>query len=146
MILPQLVDIDAVANSAAWNVYLKLRQCMDYIMSPVLEKCTLPFVAGLIDSYFKDFKENFGEKLIPKHHFMMHFPSLMQKFGPLRNLWCMNYERKHQYFKKIIVNTQNFINVTSTLAEKHQMRLSYELSSKHFLPMGSEALSAMKKY
>jgi len=145
LILPQLLNLDAVVNSAAWDVYLKLRMCMDYILSPVLEKDSLPFLAGLIDSYIKEFKENFGEeKLIPKHHYMMHIPSLMEKFGPLRNLWCMNYERKHQYFKKLIVNTKNFINVTSTLTERHQMRLSYELSSKHFFSVESEAQSAIK--
>ncbi len=71
---------------------------MDYILSPVLENDSLPFLAGLIDSYIKEFKGNFGEeKLIPKHPFMMHIPSLIEKFGPLRNLCCMNYERKHQY-------------------------------------------------
>ena len=101
LLLPQLVNLDTVKSSAAWDVYLMLRRCMDYILSPVVEKDSLPFLANNIVSYIQLFKENFGqEKLIPKHHYMLHIPSMMEKFGPLRNIWCMNFERKHQNLKK----------------------------------------------
>ena len=56
----------------------------------------------------------------------------------------MNFERKHQYFKKLVANTKNFINVTHTLTERHQMRLSYELSSKNVFTVGTEPQSAVK--
>ena len=102
IILPQIVNIDTVTDNPAWNVYLMLRDCMDYIMSPVVVKEAMPFLTGLIQSYLHLFKETFGaDNLIPKHHFMLHYPSMMTKFGPLRNLWCMRYEAQHQYFKKI---------------------------------------------
>jgi len=88
LILPQLVDLTSVGSSAAWDVYITLRQCMDFIFSPVIEKDSLPFLASLIESYLLKFKSTFGPgNLIPKHHFMMHYPSQIEKFGPLRNLW-----------------------------------------------------------
>lgn len=110
LLLSQLVNLDTVKSSAAWDVYFMLRRCMDYIfLSPVVEKDFLPFLAKNIVSYIRKFKENFGEeKLIPQHHYMLHIPSMMEKFGSLRNIWCMNFERKHQYFKKLIANTRNF--------------------------------------
>ncbi len=76
---------------------------------------------------------------------MMHIPLLIEKFGPLRNVWCMNYEAKHQYFKKLIVNTRNFINVTHTLAERHQMKLAHALASTQFFSRGSEPHSVIKE-
>ncbi len=75
---------------------------------------------------------------------MMHFPQQIAKFGPLRNLWCMSFEAKHQYFKKLIVNTRNYVNVTHTLAERHQMKLAHALDSTNYLSNGSEPQAAVK--
>ena len=69
---------------------------------------------------------------------------MMEKFGPLRNIWCMNFGRKHEYFKKLISNTHNFKNVTGTLTERHQLKLAYELSSDQIFPAESEPLSSVK--
>ncbi len=73
--------------------------------SPVIERGMLPYLSGVTESYLLKFKDTFGaEKFIPKHHFLMHTPSVIRKFGPLRNFWCMPFETKHQYFKKLIKN------------------------------------------
>ncbi len=118
---------------------------MDYILSPVIEKECLAHLSSLIESYIYKFKEAFGsEFLIPKHHYMMHYPQQIAKFGPLRNLWCMSFEAKHQYFKKLIVNTRNYVNVTHTLAERHQMKLAHALASTNYLSNGSEPQAAVK--
>lgn len=118
---------------------------MDYILSPVIERESLPYLASLIESYIISFKETVGDKyLIPKHHYMLHILSLTDKFGPLKNLWCMNFEAKHQYFKMLIVSTQNFINVTHTLTERHQMKLAHTLASAKFLDIGIEPHAATK--
>ncbi len=76
---------------------------------------------------------------------MMHIPSMIEKYGPVRNLWCMNFEAKHQYFKRLIVNTKNFVNVTHTLAERHQMRLAHALALIKFFSRGSEPQSAIER-
>lgn len=146
LILPQLVNLSLVGDSEAWDVYLTLRSCMDYILSPVIEEECLAHLAGLIESYIHKFKEAFGrELLIPKHHYMMHFPSLIAKFGPLRNLWCFCFEAKHQYFKRLVINTRNYINVTHTLAERHQMKLAHALASTNYLSNKTEPQAAVKK-
>lgn len=51
LILPQVVNWVNVSDTAAWDVYITLRMCMDYILSPVIEKDCLPHLAGLIQSY-----------------------------------------------------------------------------------------------
>ena len=120
------------------------KEIMDFILSPVIEKDSQPYLASLIESYLLKFKSTFGPtNLIPKHHFMMHFPSQIEKFGPLRNLWCMSFEAKHQYFKKRIVSTRNFKNVTHTLTERHQMRVAYALASTYLLHKGIQPQSAV---
>lgn len=144
-LLPQIVDLSAVGDSAAWDVYLTMRECMDYVLSPVIEKDSLPYLADVIESYLLKFSGTFGaHHLIPKHHFLMHFPSLIYKFGPLRNFWCMHFEGKHQYFKRLIRNTRNFKNVTHTLTERHQMRLAHALASSKFIDDSTEPKTAIK--
>ena len=34
--------------------------------------------------------------------------------------WCMRYEAKHNYFKRLASNLGNFTNVAVSLAERHQ--------------------------
>lgn len=51
------------------------------------------------------------------------------RLGPLVRSWCMRYEAKHQYFKRLAVVTGNFINLPYTLSKRHQESLSYRLMS-----------------
>ncbi len=111
---------------------------MDFIFIPVIEKDSLSFLGSLIESYLLKFTVTFGpDNLIPKHHFMMHYPSQIEKVGPLGNLWCMHFEARHQYLKKkLIINTRNFKNVTQTLTERHQMRVAHSAASTVFFARG----------
>ena len=59
--------------------------------------------------------------LRPKHHYIVHYPDLIIKFGPLRHLWTLRYESKHRYFKNIVKHSKNYKNVSLMLGEKHQL-------------------------
>lgn len=39
--------------------------------------------------------------------------------------WCMRYEAKHSYFKRLAAYMGNFINVAFTLADRHQTHTCY---------------------
>ena len=54
-------------------------------------------------------------------------------FGPLRSLWCMRFEGKHQYFKNLARNTRNFLNISATLSDRHQLKQCWEFSSVNLL-------------
>ena len=70
---------------------------------------------------------------MPEFHYMLHYPTQIRKLGPLRHLWCMRFEGKHQYFKRIAHNLCNFKNVAYFLAKRHQFRLCWEFMSSDFL-------------
>ena len=54
--------------------------------------------------------------------------------GPLVRQWCMRYEAKHKYFKKIAQTLGNFINVPKTVATRHQRFMCYKMTcSTNFL-------------
>lgn len=63
---------------------------------------------------------------------MSHYAELTLQFGPLVRLWTMRFESKHQYFKRCIRSSHNFLNVTSMLANRHQLHQAYLSASPRF--------------
>lgn len=63
-----------------------------------------------------------GRKLIPKMHFMQHYPRIIRAMGSILQLNMFRYERKHQIMKQF--TTRNFRNVNKTLTDQHQKLLS----------------------
>ena len=41
-------------------------------------------------------KDASPQRLEPKFHYLLRYPTLIKKFGPLRKLWCMRFEAYHQ--------------------------------------------------
>lgn len=72
--------------------------------------------------------------LKPKHHFLLHYPELTLKFGPLIRLWTLRFESKHTYFKQCARKLRNFKNLGSTLAERHQLLQAYLSAGSIFPP------------
>lgn len=52
----------------------------------------------------------FDRLWLPKHHFSLHFPDDILRFGPPRFYWCMRFEAKNQEHKRA-AKTGNFHNV-----------------------------------
>lgn len=70
-----------------------------------------------------------GLKLLPKHHFVEHYPQMIRFFGPLVGLWTMRFEAKHSFFKQVVRHTRCFKNILLSLAVKHQFMMAYHLAS-----------------
>lgn len=66
------------------------------------------------------------EKLIPKHHFLEHYPDLIKAFGPLVAMWTMRFEGKHSCFKHVVRHTNSFKNILLSLTRKHQLLMAYQ--------------------
>ena len=50
---------------------------------------------------------------------------IILRFGPLVWYWTMRYEARHHFFKRLAQNVGNFINLSYTLAVRHQMLQCY---------------------
>lgn len=62
--------------------------------------------------------------IVPKHHFMVHYPALMRSFGPCNLYWTARGEAKHRVYVNFAESAKNFINITKTLAIKNQAQLA----------------------
>lgn len=67
------------------------------------------------------YKNLFMLPLHPKHHNLLHYPYIMEK-----HLSTLRYESKHQELKKSANVVTSRVNITQTLAKKHQLKLSHK--------------------
>lgn len=126
-----------------WELLILLLQIVNIIFSPVVSEGMTIYLKHLISDHHKLFKRLFPTvNLLPKHHFMLHYPRCIRKVGPLVHLWCMRYEAKHNFFKKQL---KSFKNITLTLARKHQscMALYHESFTKERLTLGPGKMTAL---
>lgn len=112
-------------NDPVWNIYILLRQILDLITSLSLQKGCCKYLQTLIAEHHELYLKYSNQDLKPKFHFMLHYHTLLNKFGPLLSLWSMRFEAKHR-ISKISANTSsNRRNICKTLAIKHQLQLNY---------------------
>lgn len=85
----------------------------------------------IISDFLEDFKSLLPEySIIPKMHFMIHYPRHIIRLGPLTRHWCMRFEAKNSYFKRLSHGMFNFKNLTQSLAVRHQKLQCYHLAEE----------------
>lgn len=128
-----------------WQLFCILQEIVILICSSKISHTQIAYLNTLIEDYLHHRQILFPTTLLrPKHHYMSHYPELILQFGPLIWVWTMRFESKHTFFKKCIRNTKNFINVTSTLAERHELYQAYLRSGLYFSdPISMEHFSSL---
>lgn len=80
-----------------WNLLLLLFQSVNIVTNGMT--C---YLKPLIKDHHKLFKSLFSQKrLIPKHHFMVHYPLCIRKIGPLLYICRMRFEAKHIFLRDL---------------------------------------------
>lgn len=73
-----------------------------------------------------------ADAIIPKFHFLLHYPRQIIKVGPMIRTWNMRNEAKLNVFKQAS-RLGNFKNIASSIANRHQRLLCYELLTHQLL-------------
>lgn len=129
--LNMIIGTSIDEKDECWNLLLALQEIMQIICSPNITIDTPEFLEIKIAEYLTSLNEKFTNAMKPKHHFMLHYPSIMRQVGPLWNISCMRFESKHQEAKKISHSAICRINVCRTIALKHRLIFNYRLFSKN---------------
>lgn len=132
-LLPLIIGYRVPEGDDAWTILMDLKEIVELVLSPVFDEESIHYLQTKILDHRQLLQEVFPDfKLLPKHHFVEHYPHLIRCFGPLVHLWTMRFEGKHRFFKRVVHHTQNFKNVLKTLATRHQYMLAYYLSAPTF--------------
>lgn len=111
--------------SQMWEVILLLCRITDIVYSPVVTESMIAQLKVLIKRHHFLFLQHYRSRLIPKHHMMLHYALIAKLMGPLKFLWTLRFEGKHNYFKDLIEKYKNYKNLIQTLAEQHQHMIHY---------------------
>ncbi|XP_030829580.1 uncharacterized protein LOC115919721 [Strongylocentrotus purpuratus] len=130
--LPFIIAQDIEEGNVYWELLLRLLDCMDIIFAPQLTAGLIAQLSILTEEHHTHFQKTFPDRrLLPKHHFMVHYPTCLREVGPLIHVWCMRYEAKHHYFGRVAESVRNYKNICKSLAKKHQTALTFHLQSNH---------------
>lgn len=61
-----------------------------------------------------------GVRLLPKHHFMIHYANTIRAVGPIVHMSTMRFEMQHKTFTTYAKRSNNFVNVSKSLASNLQ--------------------------
>ncbi|XP_038870264.1 uncharacterized protein LOC120064026 [Salvelinus namaycush] len=128
-----------------WQLLWLLLQIVNIVFSPILTEGMTIYLTHLIAEHHRLFMYLFPDRnILPKHHFMIHYPCCIRNIGPILHSWCMRYEAKHNFFKKQL---KSFKNVTMTLTKKHQNDMAYnwEMFSQDRLAIGPGKMSRLNE-
>ena len=131
--LPFLIGSLVPENEPAWLVLMALKDIVELIVAPVHTDESISYLESKIVEHRQRYEELFpGVRLLPKHHYLEHYPWMIRCFGPLVTLWTMRFESKHSFFKQIVKHTSCFRNVPLSLASKHQFMIAFHLNSPSY--------------
>lgn len=106
-----------------WKGIMSLIRIINIIMTTSINKEYIQVLRTEIQTHLKSIVEDFKETLLPKHHFITHYPSVMKKLGPLIHTWAMRYEAKHREFIKDVPVINNYKNLCKTLSNRYQTKM-----------------------
>ncbi|KAL7877515.1 hypothetical protein SRHO_G00041580 [Serrasalmus rhombeus] len=132
-LLPFVIGSLVPENEPAWLVLMDLKEIVELVVAPVHNDESISYLESKVIEHRQRYQELFpGVRLIPKHHFLEHYPQMLRCFGPLVTVWTMRFEAKHSFFKNIVKHTRCFKNVPLTLASKHQMMIAFHIHSPSY--------------
>lgn len=70
------------------------------------------------------FKKVFKLNLSPKHHFLLHYPTVIRRIGPTIFYNMLRFDSKHRVLKRFRYATSNFRAINKTLALQHQKQIN----------------------
>jgi len=118
-------------NDPVWKLYLKLKALVEHVAAPAMTEQQIDNLDLIIASYLIAREEVLSNFTI-KYHLLKHYCKLIRQIGPLLHLWGMRFEHFHKHFKRIARVCNNFINLLSTLATRHQLLFTYQCDGERF--------------
>lgn len=106
-----------------WICVTSLLEICQIAYSDKLTELDLKNLSNVVHIHLVSIKNSFNVTLLPKHHFLTHYATIVRKMGPLIHLSMMRFEAKHKVLKDFANATKNFKNIYETLALKHQKHI-----------------------
>lgn len=105
---------------AVWDSIESLLKIKQIVNSTEIDEEDLKSLEYHIKMHLRSIQINFKSNLIPKHHFLTHYVSIIRANGPLKAMSMIRFEAKHKQLKSYAERSENFINITKTITVRHR--------------------------
>lgn len=112
-------------NDEFWQLYLLLHDIFNIIQAKKLPSNIGDIFQVLIKEHNELYLRITGERLKPKHHFLLHYSMIFNYLGPFANVSCMRFEAMHKRLKAYCTASMSRKNLLLSLATKFQLALCY---------------------
>ena len=149
-----LNEVPEIERTIIWQSFKDLTRICQIVFSDYIKNFDILGLRTLIHDFLCTLKNELGIRIVPKMHHLVHYPHYIERFGPLKNYWCMRFEAKHASFKTMARTTGNFINLPFTLAKRHQIWVIHQigksiddyLTQEILMPEGTKVLLSSLSY
>ena len=116
--LPLIIADKIPFDDPPWNHFLLLLKICKIANSPVCTPDTVAYLSILIEEKLQSFNTVYPHaRMLPKHHYMVHYSSQIRRLGPLIQSWTIRQESKQSFVKRVS-RQSNFKNICKTVAKK----------------------------
>ena len=124
--LPMLIGDKVPRDDQVWELLLSLLDVMSMVFASAISKGSTYYLQSAIADHLHMFTELFPtQRLRPKQHYLIHYARCIRQVGPLIRFWCMRFEAKHNFFRRLSHVVCNFRNICKTMAMRHQLMQCY---------------------
>lgn len=114
------------------NIHLKkilpcittLLKILQIVYSTTVTKKDILHLRTLSENHLKSIRDAFEVNLLPKHHNLLHYGTVIERAGPLFYMGTIRYEAKHREFVDIANTEGNYKNLLKSFALRHQESMS----------------------
>ncbi|XP_054087725.1 uncharacterized protein LOC128922130 [Zeugodacus cucurbitae] len=119
-------------NDSVYKFLVLFIQLIDYVLLPNFDDDLLIKLQVLIEEHNRLYQCMFKDTLKPKHHNLVHYPTIIKKLGPLKYLWSFRFEAEHQIHKKYARSITSRINIPLSLGIKSAIRFANSVITNNF--------------
>ncbi|XP_055626455.1 uncharacterized protein LOC129768690 [Toxorhynchites rutilus septentrionalis] len=114
-------------GNEVWLFFLNLVDIIEILLSFEIPYEKAEELNALIRKHHEGYIRYFNDTLKPKHHFMVHYCTVIQNSGPPRFYWSFPFEAKHKVFKMYARNITSRINICVSISRKYQLMFANSL-------------------
>lgn len=127
--LPFIFNDKKEQLQSVWLIMIALLECIRVLFSYTITENDIEQFETSRKKLMSGMLQIFGTTIKPKLHNFVHYAYVIRQMGPPRLMWMMRYESKHKFFTDAAKKTNNFINITKSLAETCQNYMSTKINS-----------------
>lgn len=112
-------------NCPEWKLYIVLREICSIVTSKTVHVRSFELLESLVSEHHELYLQCFPyDTLKPKHHFMVHYPRILQLVGPVDLISSMRYESYHKKFKNVANVITCRVNLLTTFSKKIEFQIA----------------------